>query len=509
MPIGTMVRYWARWQPDEAAVVWHDQTLSWRELLRRGEALAAGLNRHGVRRGDRVAILMENRPEYTEFLVACALSGYVGVPLNIRLTPTEIAYQVEHSEASVILTEPTLLAGCAEARTRNPRLETVCAGSSADGCTGYEHLLTEPGAPPGGGPSPDDTFLICYTSGTTGAPKGAMLSHANWRTTSMFRAMALGITSADRLYLPFPLAFAGGMAMGLLCLWTGCTLYLDETFDAERCLDVFERERITTFMAIPAIFAALAAHPRFRDTDLSSLRVASGGGAPVPRPLLVTFQERGVPMVQSYALTEAAASGLVLHPRDSLTKLGAAGLGSPWSTVRILDADMHEALRGTVGEICIRGPEVMQGYWRDPEETAATLVDGWCRTGDLGYMDDDGYIFVVDRVKDMLISGGLNVYPAEIESVLSDIPEIVEVAVVGVPHEKWGETPAVVAYTDGKPLDGADVLAACRGKLAGYKIPRYLVLADEPLPRNMSGKLLKPRIRERYAARATASPPIR
>lgn len=509
MPIGTMVRYWARWQPDEAAVVWHDRTLSWQDLLRRGSALAAGLNRLGADRGDRVAILMQNRPEYVEFLVACMLGGFIGVPLNTRLTPTEIAYQIEHSESSAVLTEQTLLAGCEKARARVPRLETVCVGEFDDGCLGYETLLAEPTASSEDGPGPDDTFLICYTSGTTGSPKGAMLSHANWQTTSMFRAMALGITSTDRLFLPFPLAFTGGMAMGLLCLWTGCTLYLDEAFDAERCLQVFERERITTFMAVPAIFAALAAHPRFAETDLSALRVASSGGAPVPQPLIVTYQKRGVPMVQSYALTEAAASGCVLHPRDSLTKLGAAGLGSPWSTVRIFDSDMRESPHGTVGEICIRGPEVMQGYWREPEESAATLVDGWCRTGDLGYLDDDDYVVVVDRVKDMLISGGLNVYPAEIESVLSDMPEIVEVAVIGIPHEKWGETPAVVAYTDGKPLAGSGVLATCRDKLADYKIPRYLVLADEPLPRSMSGKMLKPQIRERYAERATGSPPIR
>jgi fatty-acyl-CoA synthase len=262
-------------------------------------------------------------------------------------------------------------------------------------------------------------------------------------------------------------------------------------------------------MAVPVIFQQLADHPDFDATDISSIRCASAGGAPVPVSLLQIWLARGITMTQTYSLTEVSASGITLPYKESLSRVGYCGVPAMHSQAKIVDEDGNECPPGVVGEIAIKGPEVMIGYWRNPEATAATLRDGWCHTGDLGLRDEDGYFKVVDRAKDMLISGGLNVYPAEIERVLAGVDGVVEVAVVGVPDDRWGEAPAVVAFTAGAPLTGDDVLEACRGELADFKLPRYLVVRETPLPRNMSGKVLKRDLRDEYADLPAHATPIR
>jgi fatty-acyl-CoA synthase len=309
--------------------------------------------------------------------------------------------------------------------------------------------------------------------------------------------------------MPFPLAFTGGLALGFVTLWSGATMVLEPAFDPTRALHLIQHERITVFMAVPTLFQVMAQHPSFASTDISSIRCASSGGATVPVSLMRIYLDRGIAMTQTYSLTEVSASGITLPYHQALERVGSCGVPAMHSEARIVDADGNEVPPGTVGEIAIKGPEVMIGYWRNPEATAATLRDGWCHTGDLGTMDTDGYFYVVDRAKDMLISGGLNVYPAEIERQLSGVPGIVEVAVIGVPDERWGETPAVVAVTDGTPIDGSTVLDRCAGVLADFKLPRYLVVRDEPLPRNMSGKVLKAELRAEYADIADHAEPIR
>ena len=291
-------------------------------------------------------------------------------------------------------------------------------------------------------------------------------------------------------------------------MWCGATLVLEPAFDATRALDLIEQQRISVFMAVPLIYQQMADLPRFATADLSSLRIASTGGAAVPPALLQTYLDREVIVVQTYALTEATAGGTTLPSHDGLRKLGSAGVPAMHSELRVVREDGEPCAVGEVGEISIRGPEVMVGYWNNPEATAAALVDGWLRTGDLGYLDEEGYLFVVDRAKDMLISGGLNVYPAEIEKLLAALPGVAELAVIGVPDREWGETPAVIAVGD-DAVTPASVLEACRGVLADFKMPRYLVVRTEPLPRNMSGKVLKRELRTAYHDLQSTATPIR
>jgi fatty-acyl-CoA synthase len=500
---GDVIRYWARWQPEAQALRFENLTWTWAQLHQRSDELAAGLAAGGIGHGDRVGILLTNRPEFVEIVGAVMKLGAVAVPMNVRLTAPELAYQVADADCAVVVTEDALAAGLAQAVRERPSMPVV----SADG--GLDAWRVAGGRPPAVAIDERDPLFICFTSGTTGDPKGAVLTHRSWHFASMGRALQCRITGADRTLLPFPLAFTGGLAMHLTTLWAGATLVLERAFDPTRCLDLIESERISVFMAVPVIFQTLADHPRFAAADLSSWRVASSGGAPVPPSLLRTFIARGIPMIQAYTLTEVSAAGTTLPTHDALRKVGSAGVSALHSATRVVREDGTDCATGEVGEICITGPEVMTGYWRKPEATAATIVDGWCHTGDLGFLDDEGYLTVVDRAKDMLISGGLNVYPAEIERVLAALPGVSEVAVVGVPDARWGESPAVVAVGDPTRVTADAVLDACRGQLADFKLPRWLVVRDAPLPRNMSGKILKRDLRTEYADLPDRATPIR
>ena len=499
MNLAAIGRYWRRCQPDAVAVSFGARRDTWADLDRRTDALAAGLVRRGLGRGDRLGLLLGNRPEFCELAIAACKLGAVTVPMNVRFTAAEVAFVVADADCRLVVTERALVGGVAAVAERQP----VLLAEDLDA----EHV---PGAAVDPVETGDhDAAFICYTSGTTGDPKGAVLTHGSWNVASQGWAQAVQLGTADRVLLPFPLAFTGGLAVFWFVYWSGARLVLEPGFDADRAFDLFERERITAFFAVPVIHRSLVDHPRWPSADLSSWRVASAGGAPVPESLLRAVQARGIPMLQGYSLTEGSAAVTVLPAHDALRKLGSAGLPVVHAEVRIVDEDDRPLPPGQVGEIVQRGPQVMQGYWRNPAATAEALRGGWLHTGDLGHIDDEGYLYVVDRAKDMLITGGLNVYPAELERVLAAVPGVVEVAVVGVPHERWGETPAVIAYTGGAPLDAGTVLDACRAVLADYKLPRYLVVRTEPLPRNMSGKVLKRELRAEYAELGARSSPIR
>ena len=501
---GDTVAYWARWQGGSVAVRFGDRDVTWSELDGRAAALAAGLAGLGVRRGDRVGLLMANRPEFLDVVVACARLGAIVAPFNLRFTAPELAYVVGDADCAVVVTEASLRPGLSIATANAPTMVVLDADDGS-----LEALVTADGTATAAAVVPDDPLFICYTSGTTGDPKGAVLTHASWFYASMSRALQGGINRNDRILMPFPLAFTGGLALAMVGLWSGATLVLEPGFEPGRALRLIEAQRITVFMAVPTLFQQMALHPSFAATDISSIRCASSGGATVPVALLRTYLDRGITMTQAYTLTEVSASGITLPYDQAMERVGSCGVPALHSQARIVDADDHEVPPGVVGEIVIRGPEVMVGYWRKPEATAATLRDGWCHTGDLGTRDADGYFYVVDRAKDMLITGGLNVYPAEIERQLAGLDGVVELTVIGVPDETWGETPAVIAVTNGATLDGAAVLARCRGQLADFKVPRYLVVREEPLPRNMAGKVLKAELRAQYADLPAQARPIR
>ena len=485
MNLAAIGQFWARWQPDATAIRWAGSDISWSELDASTDALAAGLAERGITHGDRIAILAGNCPQWCEVSVAAWKLGAVIVPVNTRFTATEVAYVVADAGASMLMVDADLAGIC----------DLVDTSTAVQRIDDLDELRRTDVPAPWCDTADDDPAFICYTSGTTGDPKGAVLTHRSFDAASQGWAQALSLSPADRIALPFPLAFTGGLALFLFCYWSGATLVLEPAADPDRLFDLFEIERVTALLAVPVIIQQLVDHPRWDTTDLSSWRIACSGGASVPPTLLRAVQARGVPMLQMFSLTESSAAGTILPNADALTKVGSAGLPVLHGQVRIADENDNDVPTGDVGEILLAGPQVMAGYWNRPDATAETLRGGWLHTGDLGRLDDDGYLYVVDRVKDMLISGGLNVYPAEIERLLAGVDGLVEVAVVGVPDDRWGETPAVIVFSAGAPVDPAVIVAACRDTLADYKQPRYLVVRDEPMPRGMSGKILKRHLR--------------
>ena len=492
--MGDFARSWARWEPDATAIRAGEQRISWAELDARTDAVAQGLSGLGVSTGERVAAFLGNCPEFLETVIACMKLGAIFVPLNVRLSGPEVAHLLEHSGSRVLVTDPQL----------NARLDAVLLPSGLAVITtgpGFDGLRTRGGGElPYVETAPGDPLILAYTSGTTGLPKGAVLSQRNILQPALNQILIHEVGKSDRLFLPFPLAFTGGLiSNAMLAYVSGCELVLEPAFDPATALRILVDQKITIFMAVPVIWQAIADLDGFDQADFTALKVAKSGGAPVPVPLLKTYARKGIELIQGYALTEGSGITTTLHARDAVRKVGSAGIPTNGTRLRIVADDGRECPTGEVGEIQVRGPEVMLGYWNDPEATAETLRDGWLATGDLGRLDEEGHLWVVDRKKDMLISGGLNVYPAEIERVIEKIDGVVEIAVVGVPHEKWGEVPAAILFcgADARP-DAEDVIATCRERLADFKVPHYVVFSDEPLPRTMSGKLLKRELANSY-----------
>lgn len=488
MNLARIGEFWARWRPDELSIKYAGVETTWRELDVRTSNLAAGLAGKGITKGDRIGLLLTNCMEWIELTMAAWKLGALIVPINTRFTPAEVKFVVANAGAKLLFTNDGLfestktVEGCDVIRVEN------IAPLYADGST----VVTADTAP-------DDAAFICYTSGTTGDPKGAVLTHGSFNAGSQSWAQALDLWPGDKLQLPFPLAFTGGLALWLYTYWSGASLLLDNEVNIDRIYDNFEKERATGFMGVPTIFQMIVDHPRWKTADLSSWKKACSGGAVVPPSLLKAVQARGVPMLQMFSLTESSAAGTVLPSHDALRKVGSAGIPINHGSLKIADDDDNEVPVGEVGEILLKGPQIMAGYWSNPEATAAALRGGWLHTGDLGYVDNEGYLYVVDRKKDMLISGGLNVYPAELERLIANVPGVVEVAVVGVPDERWGETPLVIVFTNGAKVEANDVLQVCRDNLADFKLPRYFHVSETPLPRNMSGKILKRELKIQFA----------
>lgn len=496
----------AMMQPDAPALRFVGNTMTWADLRRRVAALAGALSGRGVGFGDRVMILMLNRTEFVESVLAANMIGAIAVPLNFRLTPTEIAVLVEDCVAHVMLTEAALAPVAIGVRNIQPLLSVivVAGGSSQDSVFGYEDLLNEAGDVHEPVDIPNDSpALIMYTSGTTGRPKGAVLTHANLTGQAMTALYTSGANiNSDVGFVGVPLfhiAGIGNMLTGLL-LGLPTVIYPLGAFDPGQLLDVLEAEKVTGIFLVPAQWQAVCTEQQARPRDLR-LRVLSWGAAPAPDALLrqmsATFPETQI--LAAFGQTEMSPVTCMLLGEDAIAKRGSVGRVIPTVAARVVDQNMNDVPVGEVGEIVYRAPTLMSCYWNNPEATAEAFAGGWFHSGDLVRMDSDGYVWVVDRKKDMIISGGENIYCAELENVLASHPDIAEVAVIGRADAKWGEVPIAVAAVTNDDLRIEDLGEFLTDRLARYKHPKALEIVDA-LPRNPAGKVLKTELRLRYGA---------
>jgi fatty-acyl-CoA synthase len=491
-------------QPDAAALRFLGKTLTWAELARRVTALADALNRRGVGFGDRVMILMLNRTEFVESVLAINMLGAIAVPLNFRLTAAEIAFLVQDCEARVMITEAVLGPVATGVREIEPALEmiVVAGGSTDDDVLGFEDIINEPGDPHEPADIPNDSpALIMYTSGTTGRPKGAVLTHTNLTGQTMTGLYTNGAdinNDVGFIGVPFfHIAGIGNLLTGML-LGIPAVIYPLGAFEPGQLLDVLAAEKVTGIFLVPAQWQAVCAEQQARPRDLK-LRVMSWGAAPAPDALLremsATFP--GTQILAAFGQTEMSPVTCMLLGDDAIRKRGSVGKVIPTVAARVVDEHMNDVPVGEIGEIVYRAPTLMSGYWNNPEATAEAFAGGWFHSGDLVRMDEDGYVWVVDRKKDMIISGGENIYCAEVENVLASHPGIVEVAVIGRAHDKWGEVPIAVAAVAGDGLRLDDLAGFLTERLARYKHPKALEIVDA-LPRNPAGKVLKTELRIRY-----------
>ncbi|GAA1059686.1 class I adenylate-forming enzyme family protein [Agromyces bracchium] len=492
----------ARTTPDAIAIDDRGVAITYRELDERAGRLAAAFRTAGYAIGDRVATITGNSADHVVLFFACAKAGLVLVPLSWRLSPRELSEQLEIADPVLLLVEDEFQTLSRATLGRLAQRIPV----AALGAHGVERRVPHPGAR-GETPSTrtdvrdDDTLLIVFTSGTTSRPKGAMLTHANCFWTNLSLSKTIAIAEHDVVLAVMPQFHVGGWNIQpLLAWWSGATVVLERTFDPGRVLRLVAERGITTMMGVPANYLFLAQHPDFAHTDLSRLGHAVVGGAPMPPALLRTWHARGVALTQGYGLTEASPNVLCLPDREARERVGSAGLPYAHVDVEVADPATGELLEGAAeGELLVSGPGVFAGYFRDPDATAAALRDGRLHTGDLVRRDADGYFTIVDRLTDVYISGGEGVSPAEVESVLIAHPAVADVAVVGVPDDRWGEVgSAWVVLRPGAITDAAELAEFARGSLAGYKVPRDIRFIDE-IPRSTAAKTLRRVLAERAA----------
>jgi fatty-acyl-CoA synthase len=499
----------ARKTPDGAALRFDGSGRSYAELDLRVTRLARALRERGVGTGDRVAVLALNGMEVWETYLAGVRLGAIVVPVNFRLVADEVGYVLADSGATALVVDAALAGVAAKAREQAPDVATVLVIGEE-----YEAALAAAGDEPlDVVVDEDEPAFIMYTSGTTGRPKGAVLTHRNLLMHVFSQVTHLGWHPEDRVAAPgAPLFHIAGLAGGLPPLLVGGTnvIIRSGAFDPVRTLDMIEREKISSIFLVPAMWAAVVAVPGIADRDLSHLRRVSWGAAPASttllRTLIDTFPQAEV--VTAFGQTECSPVTCFLRGEDSIRKIGSVGTPMLNVEVRVVDESMDDVPRGEVGEIVYRSPMVMKEYWNKPEATAEAFAGGWFHSGDLVREDEDGYFYVVDRKKDMIISGGENIYCAEVEDVLAAHPKVAEVALIGVPDTKYGEAPlAVVAPRDpADPPTPEELAAWCREKLARYKNPReYSVVAA--LPRNPSGKVLKTALRQEHSAGSLVAEP--
>ena len=480
----------ARRTPNAVALIHDGRCTTFGELAARTRRRAGELQARGVRRGDRVAYLGGNRPELLETLFACGRLGAAFLPLNTRLAAAELAGQLADADPAIVLHDDDR-AGLAAAATGGTAIALVAVGPAP--APGVQLLDLDIGH--------DEPAVLMYTSGTTGVAKGVVLTHGNLIWNALDVVVDVDLHAGEVALIVSPLFHAAALCMNSLpVLLKGGALVLAASAAPEEMLRLIARHRVTHLQGVPTIYQALVDHPGWAAADLSSVRRASSGGSAAPETLIRTYLERGVEFAQGYGMTETGPGACFLPPGTAMAKVGSVGVPMFFTDVRVVDERGGDVPPGTPGEVLVSGPNVSPGYWRRPEATAAaTTEDGWYHSGDLAVPDADGYLRIVDRLKDMYISGGENVYPAEVELALQEHPGVADCAVIAVPDERWGEVGrAVVVAAEGATVDERDLIAFVGQRLARYKLPKSVVVVDD-LPRTAYGKVRKAELRARYA----------
>jgi fatty-acyl-CoA synthase len=470
------------------ALIAGERRLDFRQLNAEARRAASLLQANGIEAGDRVAALMRNGADYLALYYGAAKIGAILCAINWRLAAPEIDFILRDSEPKLLVHDAEFGATVAALATDG------CRVMDADAFRARSRAASD--REPAAHVDADDALVLVYTSGTTGRPKGAVLTHRQMFWASATMAASHDYKQGDVNLVPTPLFHVGGLSFATLFVHMGATLALPRAWEPGAILDLIAAERVNHFFAVPAMVRSLIDHPRFGAAHLASLRWILCGGAPVPLELIASLGRRGVPVQQTYGATETAGPATLVDLAHVAEKAGSAGLPYFHTDLRIANADGVELPPGEVGEVQVRAPHVFDGYWRNDEASRAAFSGEWLRTGDLGRRDLDGYLYLVDRAKDVIITGGENVYPAEVEAVLCEHPAIAEIAIVGMADSEWGEVPgAIVVTKPGAAIALDDLRTFCEGRVARYKQPRRLVLRATPLPRNASGKVLKHELR--------------
>lgn len=499
-----------RW-PDSPSVTYEGYSYTWGETYERCQRLAQVLANQSVGPGDRIAYLGYNSHWCFELLFAAPMAGAVTVPVNFRLSEGEMIECIEDADPGVLVVDSHHVEHARAINRAYPRLETLVyagAGAAPEGFLNHEELLLSAGGADLQPSGNNDTLIIFYTGGTTGRSKGVMLTHINLFINALGSIPFYRLVELETHLLAGPMFHAAAGSRVYTATMMGTHTVILSRFDVLDTMQAVETHRINTMQVVPTMLQLMFDHPRFAEFDLSSLRMITYGASPIP----VALMERvlrllpSVSFVQSYGMTEASPVVTVLDSDDHsletarLPRLESVGRTVFHNQVRIMNAERQVLGVGEVGEIAVKGASIMKGYWRAPELTSSVLQDGWYYTGDSGYLDEDGYLFLVGRIKDMIVSGGENVYPIEIENILSRHPDIKECAVIGVPHEKWGESVyAVVRLTDEAVVSEDDIICYCRERIAHYKCPTGVTFMEQPLPVSAVNKILKSELRKRIS----------
>jgi fatty-acyl-CoA synthase len=493
----SFIAFHARQTPERCALKYRGEEISYAAFHSRIQTVGGWLASRGIGPDDVVAVLMKNSPAFLDIAFAASHIGAIFLPINFRLASDEIAYIVENSGARLLIADEEFRASAA-----GPApivLVDVTAQSNA--------TRLGPGAKPAEAHRrrASDLMRLMYTSGTTDRPKGVMLTYGNIHWKSVDHVLALGLSHDTRLLVAGPLYHVGALDLpGIAVLWQGGMLSILRDFDAAQCLAAIEADRLDGAWLAPVMTTSILTLPDRGRYDVSSLRWAIGGGEKTPEARIRAFSQyfTNARYIDAYGLTETCGGDTFMEPGLEITKIGSTGRAVPHVEIEIRDDMGHRVVPGENGEICLRGPKVTRGYWKDPEKTAAAFFGDWFRSGDVGYLDEDGFLYLTDRKKDMIISGGENIASSEVERVVYELPQVREVAVIGMPDQRWGERPiAVVVLADSAALELPDLTEHCRQRLASFKVPKQLIIRDS-LPRNPSGKVLKRVLRAELEANA-------